>query len=181
MEFKEIKEPKYCVDNLMYYHLIHEKIIPFWKPNGNYGFCSQWYKSEFKDDLNIKYNCAEQYMMAQKALLFNDEIIYNKIMHEYNPSEIKRLGRLIRNFDSIIWDTMKYEIVFRGNMLKFSQNKSLAKKLKDTGKNILVEASPYDYVWGIGISEFSDNINEPELWPGKNLLGFALMEVRDNI
>ena len=181
MEFKEIKEPKYCVDNLMYYGLIHEKVIPFWKPNYKYGFCSQWYKSSFKDDCNIVYNCAEQYMMAHKALLFNDESIYNKIMSEDNPAELKRLGRLIKNFDSTTWNTMKYEIVFRGNMLKFSQNKELAKKLKDTSNAILVEASPYDNIWGIGISEFSDNINEPELWPGQNLLGFALMELRDNI
>lgn len=153
-----------------------EKIIGFWKPQEKYGFLSQWYKCTFTDDEGREYNCAEQYMMAQKALLFKDEDILLDIMYENNPSNIKKYGRRIKNFNSDVWDANKYNIVHKGNELKFTQNPRLLKKLVSTGDAILVEASPYDNIWGIGTTNYSDK----NKWCGENLLGKILMEVRDN-
>lgn len=149
----------------------------FWK-----GSFSQWHMSTFKEKSSlgiIEYCCAEQYMMAKKALLFNDYLTYDKIMASKNPKEIKDLGRLIFTFDQEKWDKVKFSIVYRGNVLKFNQNTDLLIKLFDTGNTILVEASPYDKVWGIGMSE--DNLDTLDMnkWEGENLLGKALTSVRD--
>lgn len=146
----------------------------FWKPQEKNGFMSQWWRTKIIDNDGTIYNCAEQYMMAQKAILFKDREVYHLIMTERNPSEMKRYGRMIRDFDSNIWDKHKYDIVLAGNLYKFRQNQMLKKMLLETGNSILVEASPYDEVWGIKSQDISK-------WNGQNLLGFILMEVRDAI
>ena len=121
----------------------------------------------------------EQYMMAEKAKLFNDSETLNLIMDEIDQKTIKDLGRMVKNFNSNIWDENKYNIVLKGNFAKFSQNNNLKEFLLSTNDSIIVEASPYDKVWGIGMKQDDKNILDVSKWKGENLLGFALMEVRD--
>lgn len=139
---------------------------------------SQWYPCTFVVD-GITYYTAEQYMMAQKALLFQDEDIFHEIMEAKHPKEYKALGRKIRGFDEKVWNEKKGQIVIEGNYAKFSQNESLKEFLLTTGNRVLVEASPYDKVWGIKLAANTPNIENPTIWKGENLLGFALMEVRE--
>jgi hypothetical protein len=141
---------------------------------------SQWWKCQFMEN-NIMFCCAEQYMMYKKALLFNDYEYANKIISSCDPKEIKEYGRLIRNFDEMIWNSNKFIIVVRGNILKFSQNEILKEYLLSTNNKILVEASPYDRIWGIGAKRGTEGICEPQKWKGQNLLGFALMETRERV
>lgn len=139
-------------------------------------FC-QWWKSKFMEN-NIEYNCCEQYMMYQKAILFKDESTAKKILESKEPREQKRLGRLIKNFDEKIWDQHKEKIVANGNYLKFSQNEELKEYLCDTYPYTLVEANKYDKIWGIGMYMNDPNILDTSKW-GKNLLGKTLMKVRE--
>ncbi|MBN1067820.1 DUF1768 domain-containing protein [Clostridium botulinum] len=141
---------------------------------------SQWYESDFNIG-HIKYFCMEQYMMSYKAKLFNDKEIEEKIMNSKNPKEIKALGRKIKNFDEDTWNKYKYSIILNGNYTKFTQNEELRKFLLNTKDRILVEASPYDNIWGIGMSKDNPNVEDPTAWKGENLLGFALTEVRSEI
>lgn len=141
---------------------------------------SQWYKCSFS--LNGRtYSSAEQYMMAQKAMLFQDIETFKKIMATNDPRKCKEFGRQVKGFDEKVWDNMKYKIVLDANYLKFSQNEKLKNYLLSTKDKVLVEASPYDKVWGIGMAKDDINAIHPELWKGENLLGFALMETRDLI
>ena len=139
---------------------------------------SQWYDCCFTID-GIEYHTAEQYMMYQKAMLFNDTEVASEILNSYNPREYKKLGRLVRNFDPFIWEKNKYFIVVKGNTYKFLQNKELGDFLFNTGDKILVEASPFDKIWGIGLSKNNPDCKNPNTWRGSNLLGFALMQTRD--
>ena len=141
---------------------------------------SQWWKSDFLENMDL-YCCTEQYMMAGKAKLFNDEEVFEEIMKCKDPKKIKSLGRKVKNFDEEKWNKAKIDIVFKGNYLKFTQNKDLKEFLLSTGNRIIVEASPYDAVWGIKMSEKDEFVNNPLKWKGENLLGFILMEVRDKI
>lgn len=141
---------------------------------------SQWYPCRFTVD-GVAYHTAEQYMMAQKALLFQDKELYQKIMAAQHPKQYKELGRKIRSFSESIWEKHRFQIVVDGNYAKFSQNAMLGQFLLGTGTRILAEASPYDKIWGIGMSAQNDDISNPLLWKGQNLLGFALMEVRDQL
>lgn len=119
--------------------------------------------------------------MAEKARIFEDEEIRKQIFTETDPKTIKQLGRKIKNFNQEIWDKCKYSIILNGNYAKFLQNKELLDFLLSTGNKILVEASPYDTIWGVGMEEANPQINNPFLWKGQNLLGFALMEVRNEL
>jgi ribA/ribD-fused uncharacterized protein len=139
---------------------------------------SQWWKSTFVED-GVSYKTAEHYMMAKKALLFNDVETLKRILDKESPKDVKDLGKQVRDFDSVIWDQHKYQIVRQANLLKFTQNNLLKEFLMKTKSKVLVEASPADTVWGIGLAEDSPNANVPGEWRGSNLLGFALMEVRD--
>lgn len=141
---------------------------------------SQWFTGPFEEN-GIVYKTAEHYMMAGKARLFNDAEILEKILKAPSPNQVKSLGRKVKNFDPKLWNEHKYEIVKQGNLLKFSQNKKYKDFLLSTGDKILVEASPYDTIWGIGMLETDSRAENPLLWNGKNLLGFALMEVRDEL
>lgn len=141
---------------------------------------SQWYPCHFVID-GIRYNCAEQYMMAEKARIFHDEITRKKILQATDPSVIKKLGREVQNFDAAIWDVESYNVVVRGNVAKFSQNEDLRKVLTATGMSVLVEASPYDTIWGIGMNQADAEKVLPYRWKGSNKLGFALMKVRDEV
>jgi ribA/ribD-fused uncharacterized protein len=118
-------------------------------------------------------------MMAGKAKLFNDHETLEEVLKSETPNQAKSLGRKVKNFDPKIWDEHKYEIVRHGNYLKFSQNDKLKEFLLSTNTKTLVEASPYDTIWGIGMLETDPKAVNPSFWNGENLLGFALMEVRD--
>lgn len=141
---------------------------------------SQWYDCRFTVD-GVEYSTAEQYMMSQKALLFGDEKIYAEIMEASHPKQFKDLGRKISGFDDRIWNQHRTDIVINGNVAKFSQNQELKYFLLNTNSRILVEASPHDNIWGIGMDSKDTRCENPNLWDGENLLGFCLMEVRDII
>lgn len=142
---------------------------------------SQWSLSPFMDVEGIVYCTAEQYMSGQKALLFNDKETYAKIMSTVNPKEQKALGRQVRNFNEKIWNTLSTAIVYDASILKFSQNKKHLDKLLATGDSILVEASPYDKIWGIALKENDPRALDMAQWQGENRLGFILTRTRDII
>jgi ribA/ribD-fused uncharacterized protein len=118
-------------------------------------------------------------MMAHKAKLFGDNKAFDKIVKADKPGEVKEIGRQIRGFDEIKWNDRKFEIVKTGNIHKFNQNKKLKDFLIGTADRVIVEASPTDTIWGIGLTQDSNMVDNPYTWRGFNLLGFALMETRD--
>lgn len=143
------------------------------------GFLSQWHGSEFVID-GVKYNCAEQYMMSEKAKLFGDDFKYDLIMQTSNPYRQKKLGRLVNNFNLRKWNEVCKDVVVKGNYAKFSQNENLKKLLLETGDKELVEASSTDTIWGIGMGEYDTPfIYDKSKWQGTNWLGECLMRVRD--
>lgn len=135
---------------------------------------SNWYKSDFVVD-NIRFNCGEQYMMHAKAVIFDDRESAVKILQETDPRSQKALGRSVKGFDSATWDAVKYGVVKKGLIAKFRQNPKLLELLKYTRGKMLVEASPYDRVWGIGFSS-DDAMDNIDSW-GENLLGKILTEL----
>ncbi len=120
-------------------------------------------------------------MMAEKARLFGDIETLGKIIHAPNPGAAKAFGREVRGFKQDVWNDKRFEIVVAANMAKFSQNEQLKTFLLSTNERVLVEASPVDKIWGIGLAEDAENIENPLTWKGLNLLGFALMEVRSQL
>jgi ribA/ribD-fused uncharacterized protein len=141
---------------------------------------SQWWESSFTVN-NIEYKTAEHWMMAQKAILFNDTITFEKILQSKTAAEAKKLGREVTRYNDEIWLKNRYSIVKEGNYHKFSQHSDLREFLLNTNNRILVEASPVDAIWGIGMAADNPEITNPQNWKGLNLLGFALMEVRDEL
>jgi ribA/ribD-fused uncharacterized protein len=138
---------------------------------------SQWYPANFEVD-GVHYPTAEHYMMAEKARLFGDEAVCAQILSSKTPKMAKDLGRAVRGFDSTIWQQQRVAVVERGNLAKFAQNPALLRYLLSTGDQVLVEASPYDTIWGIGLAENDPRASNPLQWRGQNLLGFVLMAVR---
>lgn len=136
---------------------------------------SQWFPSAFSFDA-VTFPTAEHWMMAKKALLFNDTEQYQNILAAQSPAEAKKFGRKVKNYNDLDWSKNGFDLVVEGNKHKFSQNIEMKKFLLNTGNSVIVEASPYDKSWGIGMKEYETN---PAKWKGQNLLGFALMEVRD--
>ena len=120
-------------------------------------------------------------MMAEKARLFGDEAALARILASADPREVKRLGRGVTSYDPDRWAARRFDAVTEGNVAKFGQNPALLKFLLGTGDRVLVEASPDDAVWGIGVAESDPRASSPHRWPGENLLGFALMEVRKRL
>jgi ribA/ribD-fused uncharacterized protein len=138
---------------------------------------SQWFSSPFKQE-GVEYLTAEHYMMAQKAKLFNDDEIFQQILKVTHPNEAKQLGRKVQHYDEQLWQEKRFEIVVQANWAKFSQHPELRDFLLTTHDRILVEASPVDQIWGIGMAQDHEHIQDPNQWQGLNLLGFALMQVR---
>ncbi len=141
---------------------------------------SQWFIREFVVD-GVKYCCMEQYMMAQKAWMFRDVKRLSQILSSKDPAEMKALGREVEGFDPKMWDEKKREIVYKGNLAKFSQNEDLKGYLLETGDKVLVEASPYDKIWGIGLRATDPRAKDPKTWLGQNLLGYALTRVKETL
>ncbi|MFK0189958.1 NADAR family protein [Kitasatospora sp. NPDC090308] len=141
------------------------------------GALSQWWPSPFTVD-GVEYRTAEHWMMAGKARLFRDEEIVPRILRARTPAEAKKLGRQVRGFDDERWVAQRFELVVNGSTEKFGQDEQLRTYLLRTGERVLVEASPLDRIWGIGLAADDERAATPAQWRGLNLLGFALMEAR---
>ena len=150
-----------------------ESFTFFWS-----GPFSQWHPCRFTIEGKV-YNCAEQYMLEQKALLFGDRETAAKIMRARTPREQKRLGRQVRSFDAGRWNAVARDVVFRGNVAKFTQNPDLRAALLATAGTTLVEASPSDTIWGIGLAEDDPAAQDRKRWRGTNWLGEVLTRVRE--
>lgn len=151
-------------------------------PGGRIGkpCLSQWWAGEFSVD-GVTYPTAEHFMMAEKARLFGDDEACEEILAAPDPGAAKKLGRKVRGFDEERWRAARFDIVVRGNLAKFSQRPELCAFLHATRDQVLVEASPDDRIWGIGLSATDPRAPDPHQWQGLNLLGFALMEVRSEL
>lgn len=159
------------------------RYLHFWghrpRPDGRVGAncLSQWWPSPFTVD-GVEYPTAEHWMMAAKARLFEDAEAERQVLAAGHPAEAKKAGRLVRGFDGTVWERERFGIVVEGNVHKFTAHTDLGHFLLGTGERVLVEASPVDPVWGIGLAADDEAATDPERWRGLNLLGFALMVAR---
>ncbi|MFI5684839.1 NADAR family protein [Streptomyces sp. NPDC051636] len=162
------------------------RYLHFWghrpRPDGRVGASclSQWWPSPFVVD-GVEYPTAEHWMMAGKARLFEDAEGERRVLAAGHPSQAKKAGRLVRGFDEAIWERERFRIVVEGSVHKFAAHPELREFLLNTGDRVLVEASPVDRVWGIGLAADDEAAMHPERWRGPNLLGFALMEARERL
>jgi ribA/ribD-fused uncharacterized protein len=159
------------------------KYLHFWghrpRADGQVGASclSQWWPSPFTVD-GVTYATAEHWMMAGKARLFGDAEAERRALAAGHPSQAKKAGRLVRGFDDAVWERERFGIVVEGSVHKFAAHADLREFLLGTGDRVLVEASPVDRIWGIGLTADDEAATDPERWRGPNLLGFALMEAR---
>lgn len=141
---------------------------------------SQWFVAPFLVD-GTRYPTAEHYMMAEKARLFDDPVALQAVLAASGPAQAKAAGRAVLNFREDLWLEKRWDIVVRANVEKFAQNAELGDFLLQTGERVLVEASPVDTIWGIGLAADDEHAEQPRHWNGLNLLGFALMEARSQL
>ncbi|MBV2366166.1 NADAR family protein [Streptomonospora nanhaiensis] len=141
------------------------------------GCLSQWWPAGFTVG-GVSYPTAEHWMMAEKARLFGDDDALRRVLTAQSPGAAKAVGRQVRGFDQDVWSDRAFDIVVRGSVHKFGQNPDLGAFLQATSGRVLVEASPLDRVWGIGLAADDDRAADPDQWRGANLLGFALMRAR---
>ncbi|GLX02521.1 NADAR family protein [Microtetraspora sp. NBRC 16547] len=157
----------------------------FWghrpRPDGTAGpgCLSQWWEAAPFTAEGHVFRSAEHYMMAHKAWLFGDDATAERILAAAHPGEAKALGRTVRGFDDTLWKARRFAIVVRGNIAKFDAHPELKEFLLGTRARVLVEASPHDRIWGIGLTADDERAPSASTWRGLNLLGFALMEARD--
>ncbi|MFG3112349.1 NADAR family protein [Streptomyces tendae] len=162
------------------------KYLCFWGhrplPDGSIGpsCLSQWWPSPFTVD-GVEYATAEHWMMAGKARLFADAEAERRVLAAAHPAGAKKAGRLVRGFDEAVWERERFRIVVEGSVHKFASDPALRAFLLGTGGRVLVEASPVDRVWGIGLAADDEAARDPERWRGPNLLGFALMAARERL
>ncbi|MBF6357131.1 NADAR family protein [Nocardia higoensis] len=160
------------------------KYLFFWghqpKADGGAGaHClSQWWPSAFEVD-GLRFRTTEHFMMWRKARMFGDERAAEQVLAAEHPGQAKKIGRTVAGFDEQRWERARFEVVVAGNVAKFGQEQQLSAYLAGTGDRVLVEASPVDPIWGIGLAADDPAAAEPATWPGLNLLGFALMAARD--
>ena len=153
--------------------------VYFWRPFEEHGYLGQWYLSPFTEE-NVTFQNCETYMMYHKAILFDDPEVAEEIIESAeDPKAVKALGRKVKGFNQKTWDEKKFEIVVKGNRAKFRQNAALKKSLLETQGREIIEASPMDRIWGIGFSQ-ANALKNKHRW-GQNLLGKALMQVRDEL
>ena len=152
----------------------------FWKDHEENGWLSNWYPSPFVLD-DFRYDHVEQYLMAQKARLFHDAENYTAILKTDSPKVCKELGRKVANYDGAVWEQRRGEVLKTALRAKFTQNEDLKQALLATGSRILAEASPRDGIYGIRLTAEDAASLAPEKWPGQNLLGKALMEIREEL
>ena len=152
-------------------------VICFHNPDEDNGYLSNWYLSDFSID-GIAFFSMEQYMMYQKAIVFDDMESAKKILATSDVAEIKAYGRKVSNYDDTVWNGVRQIIIYRGLLEKFCQNKKLKEQLLETGDAVLAECAVKDRIWGIGLNKRDNDRFDMRKWKGHNLLGFALMEVR---
>ncbi|WP_286081531.1 NADAR family protein [Parablautia intestinalis] len=155
-------------------------IICFHNPDEEYGYLSTWYPSCFKTD-GIVFSYMEQFMMYHKAICFYDNNIAVKILETNDTARIKDLGRRVSGYDENHWNGVRQLVVYEGLLAKFSQNMKLKEQLKATGNAVLAECAVKDRIWGIGLSMNDQDRLDRAKWKGQNLLGYALMMVRDRL
>lgn len=156
------------------------QIICFHNPDEPNGWLSNWYLSPFASD-GLHFSSMEQYMMHRKALCFQDADTAREILSTDSVGKIKALGRAVRNYDDLIWNGLRQIAVYQGLLEKFRQNEDLRAALLGTGDAVLAECAVRDRIWGIGLSMKDERRFQMEAWRGQNLLGFALMMVRENL
>ena len=156
------------------------KIICFHNPDEENAYLSNWYPSDFTVN-GINFSSMEQYMMYQKALRFGDTKIADKILATDDVAKIKKLGREVQGYDDSVWNGVRQIIVYEGLTAKFSQNEDLKAKLLETEDVILAECAVRDKIWGIGLSMTDEKRFDKDKWKGQNLLGYALMLVREHL
>ncbi|GAA2917255.1 NADAR family protein [Streptomyces violaceus] len=162
------------------------RYLHFWghrpRPDGLIGpsCLSQWWPAPFTV-AGVEYATAEHWMMAGKARLFGDAAAERAVLAAGHPAEAKKAGRLVRGFDEALWERERFRIVVDGSVHKFAAHPELREFLLNTGESVLVEASPVDRVWGIGLAADDEAASDPERWRGPNLLGFALMAARERL
>lgn len=152
-----------------------DTMVLFWATREIY---SNWHPAVFEVG-GVQFNCTEQFMMYRKAMLFGDTETAQAVLAEPVPRAQKALGRQVKNFDDALWVAHREQIMFDGCYAKFSQNPAMKAALLATGEHLLVEASPDDRIWGIGLHETDPLAHDPATWQGLNLLGKALMQVRE--
>ena len=169
---KRIEEAEAFTFLFFYGHAVHSPVTKT---------CfSQWYPAPFTVE-GVLYPTAEHWMMAGKARLFDDEEALQRILVAPDPKSAKAIGREVRGFDDARWKANARRLVTEGNVHKFSQNEELRDFLLSTGDDVLVEAAPRDQIWGIGLGADNPKARDPKQWRGQNLLGFALMDVREKL
>ena len=156
------------------------RIVCFHNPNEENGYLSNWYSSKFTVN-DVDFSSMEQYMMYKKAVCFGDKDMANKILATDDVAEIKAFGRLVANYNESYWNGVRQIVVFEGLTAKFSQNEDLKAKLKATDNSILAECAVKDRIWGIGLSMNDLDRFQIDKWKGQNLLGYALMMVRERL
>lgn len=155
-------------------------IVCFHNPNEENGYLSNWYPSKFTVN-DVDFSSMEQYMMYKKAVCFGDKDMANKILATDDVAEIKAFGRLVANYNESYWNGVRQIVVFEGLTAKFSQNEDLKAKLKATDNSILAECAVKDRILGIGLSMNNPDRLQIDKWKGQNLLGYALMMVRERL
>lgn len=155
-------------------------VVCFHNPDEENGYLSNWYASSFTVQ-GIPFSSMEQYMMYQKAVCFDDNVIAGKILACDDVARIKELGRQVSGYHENLWNGIRQIVVYEGLCARFSQNKELGERLKATGSALLAECAVRDRIWGIGLSMKDPDRFDPEKWKGQNLLGYALMMTREKI
>ena len=156
------------------------QMICFHNPDEENGYLSNWYLSPFKVD-GISFSSMEQFMMYRKAICFRDDSVASQILHTDDVAHIKELGRLVSNYNESHWNGVRQIVVYEGLLAKFSQNAELKEQLKATGNAILAECAVKDHIWGLGLSMRNPDRLDRTKWNGQNLLGYALMMVRERL
>lgn len=155
-------------------------VICFHNPNEENGYLSNWYLSPFTVEKK-NFSSMEQFMMYRKAIYFGDEAVAKNILSTDDASQIKVLGRQVKNYDEHIWNGIRQIVVYEGLLAKFSQNEDLKDRLKSTGEAILAECAVKDLIWGVGLSMTDPDRFDKTKWKGQNLLGYTLMMVRERL
>ena len=155
-------------------------VICFHNPDEENGYLSNWYPSPFTLD-GVAFSSMEQYMMYRKAVCFGDDKVAAQILVTEDVAEIKTLGRLVSGYDESLWNGVRQIVVYEGLLAKFSQNSELGGQLKKTGNTVLAECAVKDRIWGIGLSMHDSDRLDRTKWQGQNLLGYALMMVREKL
>ena len=155
-------------------------VICFHNPDEENGYLSNWYPSPFTLD-GVAFSSMEQYMMYRKAVCFGDDKVAAQILVTEDVAEIKTLGRLVSGYDESLWNGVRQIVVYEGLLAKFSKNSELGGQLKKTGNTVLAECAVKDRIWGIGLSMHDSDRLDRAKWQGQNLLGYALMMVREKL